>query len=204
MGATENALLAQPGVGEADRILEAALFLGEQRGWDAVHVYDIADHMQVGLGDIERHFRNKDEIAEAWFRRADNALASCGNEPGWMALSVRERLSRAIRAWFAALESRKAITVEMLLYKVQPDHIHLVIQGVLRTSATVQWVREAARVPSKGLRRELEEPALTAIFLSTLAMWLLERTPGTPRAWAWLERQLALAERIALRLPAGS
>jgi AcrR family transcriptional regulator len=189
--------------GEADRILEAALSLGEQRGWDAVHVYDIADHMQVGLGDIERHFRNKDEIAEAWFRRADNALASFANEPGWTDLSVRERLSRAIRAWFAALEPHKSITVEMLRYKVQPDHIHLMIQGVLRTSATVQWVREAARVPSQGLRRELEEPVLTAIFLTTLAMWLTERAPGTPRTWAWLERQLAFAEGIAQRLPSG-
>lgn len=193
-------MLTQPDVGEAQRILDAALQLGEQRGWDAVHVYDIADHMQLGLADIERHYRNKDEIAEAWFRRADNVLAACANEPGWMELSVRERLSRAIRAWFGALEAHKGLTVEMLRYKVQPDHIHLVIQGVLRTSATVQWVREAARVPSKGLRRELEEPVLTAIFLSTLATWLLERTPGTPRAWVWLEARLKDAERIALRL----
>lgn len=196
-------MLPQQEIGEAQRILDAALALGEQRGWDAIHVYDIADYMGIGLGDIERHFRNKDEIAEAWFRRADNALAACGNEPGWMALTVRQRLSGAIRAWFGALEPHKGITVEMLRYKVQPDHIHLVIQGVLRTSSTVQWVREAARVPTTGLRRELEEPALTAIFLSTLALWLVERTPGTPRTWAWLEGRLDDAERIALRLNRG-
>ena len=202
MGASENALLAPLEAREADRIVDAALALGEARTWNAVHLYDIADHMGLGLADIERHFRNKDEIAEAWFRRADHALAACGNEPGWMALSVRERLARAIRAWFAALEPHKDITIEMLQYKVQPDHIHLVIQGVLRTSATVQWVREVARVPSTGLRRELEEPALTAIFLSTMALWLTDRTPGTPRAWSGMEQQLALAERVALRWPA--
>ncbi|HET9651981.1 MAG TPA: helix-turn-helix domain-containing protein, partial [Usitatibacter sp.] len=178
-----NAAVGQTDIAEADRIVEAALALGEERGWDAVHMYDIADHMGMGLAEIERHFRNKDEIAEAWFRRADHALAAVGNEPGWAQRSVRERLARAIRTWFAFLETHKALTVEMLRYKVQPDHIHLVIQGVLRTSSTVQWVREAARVPSRGLRRELEEPALTAIFLSTMAVWLLERTPGTPRAW---------------------
>jgi AcrR family transcriptional regulator len=187
--------------GEAELILDAALSLGEQRGWDDVHMYDIADHMQIGLAEIERHFRNKDEIAEAWFRRADRAIASCAGEPGWMELGVRERISRAIRAWFGALERHKGLTVAMLRYKVQPDHIHLVIKGVLGTSSTVQWVREAARVPSTGLRRELEEPALTAIFLSTLALWLLESTPGTPRAWAWLEARLADAERVALRWP---
>ena len=194
----------QPHFGEAERILDAALLLGEQRGWDAIHLYDIADYMKVGLGDIERHYRNKDEVAEAWFRRADNALAACGDEPGWMSLSVRERLGRAIRAWFGALEPHKGLTVEMLRYKVQPDHIHLVIQGVLRTSSTVQWVRETARVPSKGLRRELEEPALTAIFLSTMALWLMDRTPGTPRTWKWMDARLADAERIALRWPSRS
>ncbi len=202
MGASENTLLAPPAA-EADRILEAALALGEERTWNAVHLYDIADHMHIGLADIERHYRNKDEIAEAWFRRADNALAACGDEPGWLSSSVRERLSRAIRAWFGALEPHKGLTVEMLRYKVQPDHIHLVIKGVLRTSATVQWMREVARVPSIGLRRELEEPALTAIFLSTLALWLTERTPGTPRAFKWLDAQLGLAERIALHWPWG-
>jgi AcrR family transcriptional regulator len=201
VGSADVALITQA---DADRIVDAALFLGEQRGWDAVHMYDIADHMGVGLADLERHFRNKDEIAEAWFRRADHALAACANVQGWTTLSVRERLSRAMRAWFRALEPHKAITVAMLRYKVQPDHIHLVIQGVLRTSSTVQWIREAARVPSTSLRRELEEPALTAIFLSTLATWLVERTPGTPRTWAWMERQLELAEWLVGRLPASS
>lgn len=200
MGTSENTpLLTQ--ASEGDRIVDAALELGGQRTWNAVHMYDIAEHMGLRLADIERHFRNKDEIAEAWFRRADSALTACGDVPGWLSLSVRERLARAIRAWLEALDPHKGITIEMLRYKVQPDHIHLVIQGVLRTSATVQWVREAARVPSIGLRRELEEPALTAIFLSTLALWLTERTPGTPRTWKWLDAQLALAERIAERLP---
>ena len=203
MGANDTTLLEPIQAVEADRIVDAALSLGAQRTWNAVHLYDIADHMGVGLADIERHFRNKDEIAEAWFRRADNALAACGNTPGWMSMSIRERLSCAIRTWLRALEPHKAITVEMLRYKVQPDHLHLMIQGVIRTSATVQWMREAARVPSIGLRRELEEPALTAIFLGTLASWLTERTPGTPRTWRWLHLHLTVAEAIAHRWPSG-
>jgi AcrR family transcriptional regulator len=199
MGATDAAVTRIP-VGTADEIVDAAIRLGEERGWDCVHLYDVADRMSIPLAQIERYFRNKDEVAEAWFRRADHAVTVCAGEAGWLNLSVRERLSRAMRAWFTALESHKSIAVAMLRYKVQPDHIHLVVQGVLRTSATVQWFRETARVPSTGLRRELEEPALTAIFLSTLAVWLVERTPGTPRTWAWMETQLAIADGIAKRL----
>ena len=200
MGVNESSLMAAQAV-EADRIVDAAVALGEQRTWSAVHVYDIADHMGIPLAQIERHFRNKDEIADAWFRRADHAIAACASEPRWMSLTIRERLSRAIRAWFAALEPHKAVAIEMLRYKVQPDHIHLVVKGVIHTSATVQWVREAARVPSTGLKRELEEPALTAIFLGALASWMTEKTPGTPRTWKWMERQLTFADLIAQRWP---
>lgn len=201
MGASENTVLSELRT-ETDRIVDAAVALGELRSWNAVHLYDIAEHMGIPLAEIERHFRNKDEIADAWFRRADNAIAACASEPRWMSLTIRERLSRAIRAWFAALEPHKDVAKEMLAYKVQPDHIHLVVKGVIRTSATVQWVREAARVPATGLKRELEEPVLTAIFLGALASWLTEKTPGTPRTWKWMERQLAWADRVARAWPA--
>src|SRR5438105_5445965 len=95
----DASMLAESDVVRPESIVEAALVLGKQRGWDAVHVYDIADAMHVRVADIERHYRNKDEIAEAWLRRADQSIAERANEPGWMALSVRERLSRAMRAW---------------------------------------------------------------------------------------------------------
>lgn len=201
MGAIERSVLEPAQATEADRIVDAAIALGEQHTWNAVHMYDIADHMGIRLAEIERHFRNKDEVADAWFRRADHAIAACASEPRWMSLTIRERLSRAIRAWFAALEPHKGVAIEMLRYKVQPDHIHLVVKGVIRTSATVQWVREAARVPAIGLKRELEEPVLTAIFLGALASWITEKTPGTPRTWKWMERQLALGDRVAQRWP---
>jgi len=65
--AGDNANLAQ-------RILDAALDLGEQRGWDAVHLHDIAQTLEIELADIGRHYDQKDAIAEAWFDRADAAL----------------------------------------------------------------------------------------------------------------------------------
>jgi hypothetical protein len=56
-------------------------------------------------------------------------------------------------------------------------------------------------VPATGLKRELEEPVLTAIFLGALGSWLAEQTPGTPRTWKWMERQLGWADRVAQRWP---
>jgi AcrR family transcriptional regulator len=179
------------------RILEAALGLGEERGWDAVHLHDVARRLGVTLADVRRHFADKDALAEAWFDRADDALLAAGEAPGWGALTARQRLQGALTAWLSALAPHRRLTAQMLRYKLQPDHLHLQALGVARVSRTVQWWREAAALPDAGWRRELQEVALTAIYLSTFAVWLRDRSPGDERTQAWLHRQLAAAERAA-------
>jgi ubiquinone biosynthesis protein COQ9 len=189
--------------GDADfgqRILDTALDLGEQRGWDAVHLHEIAQALGIGIADIGRHYEQKDAIAEAWFDRADAALLRAPLVPGWTDLSPRERLQRAIFSWLDALAPHRRLTAEMLRYKFQPEHLHLQALGLMRVSRTVQWIREAAYLPSLGWRRELEEAALTAMYVSTFACWLNDDSPGAERTRAFLDRLLAGAERAALWL----
>ncbi|MCX7961813.1 MAG: TetR/AcrR family transcriptional regulator [Burkholderiales bacterium] len=184
----------------ARRILETALELGEARGWDAVHLYDIAQALGIGLADIRRHYPDKDAIAEAWFDRADTALLAVPETPGWSALSPRERIAHAIFAWLEALAPHRRLTAQMLRYKLQPEHLHLQAFGLVRISRTVQWIREVAALPAVGWRRELEEVALTSIYLATFVRWLGDESPGSARTRAFLDGLLGLAERAARRL----
>lgn len=179
------------------RILDTALDLGEQRGWDAVHLHEIAQVMGISLADIDRHYPQKDAIAEAWFDRADEALLAAPATPGWTELSVPQRLHHALFAWLDALALHRRLTAEMLRYKLHPEHLHLQALGVTRISRTVQWIREAALLPSVGWRRELEEAALTAMYLSTFACWLNDDSSGAARTHALLDRLLGIAQRSA-------
>ncbi len=186
--------------GQADlrcRIIDSALRLGHERGWDGVHLHDLAACLGIGLADIARHFADKDAIAEAWFARADAALLAAPQAAGWSLLSPRERLQRAILAWLQALAPHRQLAAEMLRYKLQPEHVHLQVQGVLRVSRTVQWIREAALLPATGWRRECEEAALTAIYLSSFAGWLRDDSPGARHSQQRLDRLLAGAEWLA-------
>jgi AcrR family transcriptional regulator len=191
-----------------DRILEAALELGEQSGWDAVHLHDIASRLEIGLADIHRHFSQKDDLAEAWFDRADQALLAVSSKPGWERLSHRDRLFRAIMAWLDSLAPHRRLTAAMLGYKLHPEHLHLQAHGATRISRTVQWFREAAGLPTTGLRREIEEAAITTIYLVTFGRWLRDDSPAARRTRELLDRLLAKAERAALgighRLPGSS
>jgi ubiquinone biosynthesis protein COQ9 len=181
----------------AERILDTALELGESRGWDRLHLHDIARALGITLTDIHRHYQQKDDLAEAWFDRADRALVGIAATPGWESLSPRERLFRAIMAWLDALAPHRELSAAMLHYKLQPEHLHLQALGATRVSRTVQWIREAACLPSTGLRRELEEAALTTLYLLTFARWLRDDSPGADRTRDLLDRLLAGAERAA-------
>lgn len=182
------------------RILDTAIELGERQGWDALHLHEIADAIGITLADLQRHYDQKDAIGEAWFDRADAALLAVAQTPGWLELSIRERLHCAIFAWLDALAAHRRLTAAMLRYKFQPEHVHLQALGLTRISRTVQWIREAAHLTSVGWRRELEEVALTAIYVTSFAHWLKDDSPGAERTHGLLDRLLARAERAALRL----
>lgn len=187
---------------EAERILDAALGLARQRGWDALHLHEIAAALGIGVADLHRHFRQKDDLAEALFDRADLALLRAGDDAHAASLPVRERLEQVILAWLQALAPHRQLVAEMLRYKLQLDHLHLHALGVMRISRTVQAMREAARLPAAGLRREIEEVALTGIFVTTFACWLRDDSPDATAARRWLVRRLEWAERAASRFPA--
>jgi AcrR family transcriptional regulator len=185
----------------AEQILDAALPLAAERGWETLHLHEVAQALGVGLAELQRHVPHKDALAEVLFDRAERALVAAGDAPGYAELPARERLARALWAWFDTLAPHRRTAAAMLRYKLQPDHLHLQAQGLLRISRNVQWWREAARLPATGPRRELEEIALSALFVATVWRWLRDETPAQARTHAWLERQLARAEWLALRLP---
>jgi AcrR family transcriptional regulator len=181
------------------RIVHTALVLAERaRSWDAVHVHAVAREAGITLDELRRHFGDKDQIAEGFFDWADDALLASAQQVGWTELPVRERLFRAIMAWLDALSPHRRLVAGMLGYKLHPEHIHLQVRGIMRISRTVQWIREAALPSSAGWRRELEEAALTSIYLATFARWLTDRSPGAQATRRLLKGLLDTASRGVL------
>lgn len=177
----------------AEALLDTALALGAESGWDALQLHQLAARADLPLSELQRHFGGKDEIAEALFDRAEQALLAAAATPGWANWSPRERLQAALQAWFAVLAPHRLLVREMLAYKLHPEHLHLQARGLLRISRTVQWWREAALLDETGWRRELAEVGLTAIYLGTVWRWLGDEAAGL----AWLAGRLRQAERLA-------
>jgi ubiquinone biosynthesis protein COQ9 len=180
----------------ADQIVNAAVELGEQKSWEAVRFHDVADSLSITLDDVRAHFRDKEDIVEAWFERADSAMLKVAQAPDFSYSTPRQRLHRLILTWLGALYPYRRTTRQMIYGKLEPGHLHVQIPGLLRISRTVQWMREAAGRDTTYVRRALEETALTSIYLATFIHWMNDRSSGSARTSRFLDMSLSVAENL--------
>lgn len=178
-----------------DRIVDAAIELAEQRGWENVRLHDVADRLDVPLARVAAHFRDLDAVANAWFERARRRLVELpaaeleGQPPP-------ARLEQAVMRWFDALAPHRKVTGEILGEKLYASHPHHWVPMIFDLSRLIHWFLDVARIRSTGRQRQLAEIGMTLIFVATLRVWLADDSERQARTRAFLERRLATADRI--------
>ncbi len=181
----------------ADQIVDIALSLAEQRSWEALRLHDVAASAGISLDDIRQHFREKEDLVDAWFDRADQAMLRAAEAMEFQTLPTPQRLQRLIMTWLETLAPHRQVTRQMILGKLEPGHLHIQIPALMRVSRTVQWIREAAQQDAVYLRRALEETGLTSIYLMTFVRWMWDESPGASATRRFLERRLAAAATLS-------
>lgn len=185
----------------ANRILDTALELAETRSWEILRLHDIATDLKITFNQIREHYGQKDDLVEAWYNRADEAMLEAGNTPGFLDSSMPQRLHKLIMSWLDALAQHKQLSRDMLMYKLEPGHVHLQVLGLLRISRTVQWMREAAHQDSSHLFRIVEEIGLTSIYLMTFSHWLFDHSDNQQATRDFLQQKLNCAGQCLTRFP---
>ncbi|MBA4143042.1 MAG: TetR/AcrR family transcriptional regulator [Nitrosospira sp.] len=180
----------------ADQIVDTAVELAEQKSWEAVRLHDVAAALGITLDDIRSHFREKEDIVDAWFERADSAMLKAAQDPDFFYLTPRQRLHRLIMTWLGTLCLYRKTTRQMIYGKLEPGHIHIQVPGLMRISRTVQWIREAAGRDATYLRRALEETVLTTIYLAAFAHWMNDSSSDSVKTSRFLEGCLLVAENL--------
>lgn len=181
----------------ADDVLDAALTLGDVNGWERLTLTHIARYLKVSLADIHHHFKQKDDLVDAWLDRADATMLARFPQQG-ANMSRTQRLNLAMQAWLDTLSSHHKLTGEMLLYKLEPGHIHLQAAGVLRISRTVQWFREAADLKASHVARIGQEIALSSLFIGIFVYWLNDSSKHQNNTRQRLQKHLNRGKHIRL------
>lgn len=185
----------------AERLLDQALQLGEQQGWEQWQLHQLAAAAGVSLSDIQRCYRQKDELVDAWFDRADRAMLAAADQLG-TTLNPRQRLEALLLCWFDSLAPHRQLTRQMLAYKLEIGHLHLQIDGLLRISRTVQWWREAGLRQHSDLARILDEVSLSTVFVSSFLCFLTDDSPQQQRSRDFLKTALFVQDGLSKFSPA--
>ena len=181
----------------SDRILDKALDLAKESSWERVRLQQVADALAIGLDEVRLYYRQKDDLAEALFDRADQAVLTTSGSKDFKALCGRDRLRVAIMTWLGVLTPYRRTVLDMFWYKLEPGHIHLQALGILRVSRTVQWFLEATGSRTSHLGRTLEEIGTSAVFLTTLAYWLTAHSEDSGKTNDFIDRLLRKSEALA-------
>ena len=178
-----------------DRIVDAALDLGEERGWSNVRLYQVAERAGVPLATIGAEFRDIDALANAWFARALRTVEQIPPQ-ALAGQPAPERLHLVMMCWFDALAPHREVTGEMLRAKLYLSHPQHWVPLIFDLSRLVHWLLDAARIASTGRARQMAEVGLTAILLGSLRVWLRDDSPGSERTRSYLRRRLTAADRL--------
>lgn len=181
---------------ERNRIVDAALELGKQQSWEAVRLHAVAVATGISLNKERIYFREKEDLVDAWFDRADSAMLQEAETPDFQVLSPRQRMHRLIMTWLATLAPHRNVTRQMIYGKMELGHVHIQIPGLMRVSRTVQWIREAAHLDATHVRRALEETGLTSIYLMTFFYWMKDNTPNSEKTSCFLDGLLGTTEKL--------
>ena len=180
-----------------ESIVDAALDLAERSSWESVRLHHIAEELGISLDQIRLEFGEKEKIVDCWFDRADQAMLritiSQGSDPA-------QRIEAAMLAWLGELGKHQKPTRQMIYNKFEFGHIHYQVDGALRVSRTVQWLREAAGLEDTLPWRALSEAGLTLVFLATFFYWMFDSSPQYDATRRFLRKKLRSAHHLVALL----
>lgn len=167
--AVDGTPLTAKGAQRRQRIVEAAIELGGEGGYEAVHMRDVAEKADVALATVYRYFESKDHLLSAaiseWTAQLQARLARSpaqGDTPVDRLVDVLRRASRA-------LERRPLLAAALVRALSSPD------PGVASAAARVRGQIEEMALPYlDGLSADDVDAVvgvLSHVWNSTLMIW---------------------------------
>jgi AcrR family transcriptional regulator len=190
-----------------ERILEAALRLFAERGYEATTMRDVAREAGASLGLAYRYFASKEEFALALYMRLAEESEGWVQE-GLVWGTVAERFERAMEVKLDQVSPHRGPLAALLSRALDPNSpISALGEGTAAVRETMggvflEVVRSASDAPGERQARELGN-VLYALHLAILLYWFHDKTPEAraTRDLVGSARDALRYLRPALRLP---
>lgn len=176
---------------KTQHLIDAALDLAAEHGWQAVTLADVALRAKQPLADVYAQFHSRTDILRAFLSHVDEQMMAGDIDPG---ASSRDRLFDVTMRRFEALNPHKRAVQSILRQGVDPV---TALCGARRFGRSMALLLEAAGISSAGLGGLVRVNGMAAIYLYTLRCWLRDDTPDMARTMATLDTALRRADAVA-------
>ncbi|MFO1127902.1 MAG: helix-turn-helix domain-containing protein [Rhodospirillales bacterium] len=186
-----------------DRLLDAALDVIAERGWQRATMGEIALRGGVSLADVYRLFPTRTHLLAALLARTDRRmLAAPAGSPANISPgteSPRDRLFDVVMRRFDMLQQHRAAYLRLMReLPFDPPAMALLLRRLRRA---MRWMVEAAGLPASGAAGFVRRRGLALIYLDCLRVWATDDSPDMARTMATLDRALRRADALVHRLP---
>ncbi|MBP2704599.1 TetR family transcriptional regulator [Microbispora sp. RL4-1S] len=191
------------GVAEKTReiIVETALRLFMERGYEATTMRAIAAEAGVSVGNAYYYFGSKEQLLQAYYDRANAAHEAACREVLAAERSFAGRLGGVLRAWVRISEPYHGFAAKFFKHAAEPGNPLSPFSAdtaPARESAIAlyrQVVNGSADRIDDELRAELPE-LLWLLWMGIVLFWVHDTSPGCARTYRLIDRVVPLVDRL--------
>lgn len=183
-----------------DGVIDAALTLAAEQGWNSVSFEEILSHAEVEKSDVIEFFDGKTDILVAYGRRLDKkTLENFENDAD---LEHRERLFDLLMERFDHLNDDKDALLSILSsIKFNPKEALISLPHLSKSMARML---DAAGIESDGFTGCARITGLMAIYLYAVKVWKEDDSADMAKTMAALDKGLMYGEETANSLQDGN
>ena len=175
-------------------VVEKAMELSADKGWENVSLRDIAERSEVKLSDFREHFDDKADILAHLERMIDKRVLDNLPEAFDDETGMCERLFDILMDRFEALnEYRDGLVAVLDSFKYDPKQA---VIGMPNLCRSMTWMLEAAGDKTDGIKGAVKVAGLTGLYLKVLRTWKDDDSPDLPKTMAALDKALNRAETV--------
>lgn len=184
-----------------DRILDAALRLFRERGFEQTTMRDVATEAGVATGAAYYYYRSKEDLVMAFYLRTDEEAGEVFAKIIASSKDLKKRMRGMIDAKFAQFSEHRGLLAALLKAGVDPRQPLSPFGQETKEvrDATIAWYARALEGSDVSVPKDVaaDLPRLLWMYhLGLIYFWVIDESPGQRRTQRLLDATLDLVIQL--------
>jgi AcrR family transcriptional regulator len=187
--------------GTRELIVETALRLFLERGYEATTMRAIAAEAGVSVGNAYYYFASKEQLLQAYYDRAQVEHEAVCREVLDSERAFAARLSGVLRSWVRVSDPYHAFAVKFFKHAAEPSNplSPFSAESAPARDSAIALYREVVEGARDRIDAELREELpelLWLLWMGIVLFWVHDTSQGCERTYRLIDRTVPLVDRL--------